>query len=131
MKAIGKRRWTIAGGHIPLESNGPEPEFTSRDEIAVLNCSGSPARLRIHIHYADRPPVGPYELEIAARRVRHIRFNDLIFPEALPLDEDFGALIEADVPVVVQFTRLDGGTRSGSAIATAAYAERQVEGSRR
>lgn len=42
MEAIGKRRWTIAGGHIPLGSNGMEPEFTSRDEIAVLNCSDSP-----------------------------------------------------------------------------------------
>ncbi len=104
MQAIGKRRWTIAGGRIPLESNGPEPEFTSRDEIAVLNCCDSPARLRIHIHYADRPAVGPYEVEVAARRVRRIRFNDLIFPEALSLDEDFGAVIYADIPVVVQFT---------------------------
>ncbi|MDE3815063.1 sensory rhodopsin transducer [Sinorhizobium meliloti] len=131
MQAIGKRRWTIAGGRIPLESNGPEPEFTSRDEIAVLNCCDSPARLRIHIHYADRPAVGPYEVEVAAGRVRRIRFNDLIFPEALPLDEDFGAVIDADIPVVVQFTRLDSGTASRSAVATAAYAERNLQGSGR
>ena len=131
MQAIGKRRWTIAGGRIPLESNGPEPEFTSRDEIAVLNSSNSPAKLRINIHYADRPAVGPYEVEVAARRVRRIRFNDLIFPEALPLDEDFGAVIDADVPVVVQFTRLDSGTASRSAVATAAYAERTLQGSGR
>ncbi|THK37837.1 sensory rhodopsin transducer [Ensifer sp. MPMI2T] len=124
MQALGKRRWAMAGGHIPLESNGPEPEFTSRDELSVLNCSDTAARIRIHIHYADRPAVGPYELEIAAKRVRHIRFNDLIFPEAPPLDEPFGAVIDADVPVVVQFTRLDGGTRARSAVATAAYPER-------
>nr|WP_234706404.1 sensory rhodopsin transducer [Sinorhizobium meliloti] len=86
MQAIGKRRWTIAGGRIPLESNGTEPEFTSRDEIAVLNCCDSPARLRIHIHYADRPAVGPYEGGVAAGRARRTRFNDLIFPGALPLD---------------------------------------------
>ncbi|WP_027991346.1 sensory rhodopsin transducer [Sinorhizobium meliloti] len=131
MQAIGKRRWTIAGGRIPLESNGPEPEFTSRDEIAVLNCCDSPARLRIHIHYADRPAVGPYEVKVAARRVRRIRFNDLIFPEALPLDEDFGAVIDADIPVVVQFTRLNSGTASRSAVAAAAYAERNLQGSGR
>ncbi|WP_457811059.1 sensory rhodopsin transducer [Sinorhizobium meliloti] len=116
---------------MPLESNGPEPEFTSRDEIAVLNCCDSPARLRIHIHYADRPAVGPYEVEVAARRVRRIRFNDLIFPEALPLDEDFGAVIDADIPVVVQFTRLDSGTASRIAVAAAAYAERNLQGSGR
>lgn len=69
-------------------------------------------------------------MEIAARRVRRIRFNDLIFPEALPLDVDFGAVIEADVPVVVQFTRLDSGTGSRSTIATAAYAARNLQGSR-
>ena len=37
MEPFGKTRWIIPGGHIPLESIGHEPEFTSRDQIAILN----------------------------------------------------------------------------------------------
>jgi hypothetical protein len=41
--------------------------------------------------------------------VRNARFNDLIDPEALPLDTPYAAVIEANVPIVVQFGRLDSG----------------------
>jgi hypothetical protein len=38
-----------------------------------------------------------------------VRVNDLIEPEAVPLDEDYSVEIRSDVPVVVQFTRQDTG----------------------
>jgi hypothetical protein len=34
-----------------------------------------------------------------------VRFNDFIFPVAMPLEAAYGAVIHSDVPVVVQFTR--------------------------
>jgi hypothetical protein len=46
---------------------------------------------------------------VKARRTRRVRINDLIFPEAVPLEVDYAALIEADNPVVIQFTRVDTG----------------------
>lgn len=117
MRGIGRRAWAIAGGHIPLESTGNEPADTSRDELCVLNASPRDARLELTIYFEDREPVGPFRLLVQARRVRHVRFNDLIDPQALPLDTPYACVLEADVAVVVQFTRRDT-SRAGNAIAT-------------
>ena len=74
--SIGAKVWTMTLGHIPLTSDGPEPENTSRDEITILNTGTHASRVEIEIFYADRDPVGPYRLEIGARRLRIIRFNE-------------------------------------------------------
>lgn len=107
MTSLGRKSWAIAGGHIPPRSTGPEPASTSRDELFLLNTGDRDARVTLTIFYADREPVTGYQLSVAARRVRVVRFNDLIDPEAMPLDVDYGAVIDADVPIVVQFARYD------------------------
>jgi hypothetical protein len=123
MATTGRKTWVVAGGHIPLLSSGPEPECTSRDELYVLNASASQAQLAITIYYSDRDPIGPYQLVVEAKRVRHVRFNDLIDPEALPLDTPYAAVIRSDVPVVAQFGRLDSSRGSSFGFATNLYSE--------
>lgn len=59
------------------------------------------------ILYEGTEPGGPYKLKVKARRLRKVRFNDLITPLPIPLDIPYGVLIEADRPVIVQFSRLD------------------------
>jgi hypothetical protein len=117
LKNVGCKVWAIPGGHVPLRSSGEEPRDTSRDELCVLNAGRFDAHLQLTIYYEDREPVGPYPLEVAAQRARHVRFNDLIDPQALPLDTAYAALIVADHPVVVQFTRHDT-SQAAHAIAT-------------
>ena len=117
IRTIGAKVWAIAGGHVPLRSSGEEPRHTSRDELCVLNVGHVDVSLQLTIYYEDREPVGPYPLEVPAQRVRHVRFNDLIDPQALPLDTPYAALVVADHPVVVQFTRHDT-SQSANAIAT-------------
>ena len=107
MKAIGRTTWAIPGGRIPRHSTGPEPEFTSRDELFLLNTGAIEARVELTIFYADREPRGPYRLAIEACRVRCVRFNDLIDPEAMPLGVDYGVVVESNIPIVVQFARVD------------------------
>lgn len=117
MRTLGAKVWAIPGGHVPLRSSGEEPRQTSRDELCVLNAGHADVSLQLTIYYEDRDPVGPYPLKVPAQRVRHVRFNDLIDPHALPLDTPFAALIVADHPVVVQFTRHDT-SQAANAIAT-------------
>jgi hypothetical protein len=57
----------------------------------------------------------------ASRRLRSIRIDDLIFPEAVRLDEPYGLLIESDVPIVVQFTRQDTRQRENAGMLTNAW----------
>jgi hypothetical protein len=59
------------------------------------------------VYFADRAPVGPYRFTVEAERTRHLRFNDFADPQPVPKGTDFSSVITADVPIVVQHTRLD------------------------
>ncbi|NLG48496.1 MAG: sensory rhodopsin transducer [Chloroflexi bacterium] len=120
-KGIGRKVWAIPGGHIPMGSAEPEPEFTSRDELCLLNTNEQPAQVEITIYYSTADPVGPYRLTVQPRRVRHVRMNDLIDPQAMPLDTPYASVIEADVPIVVQFYRLDSRRAENAILGTIAY----------
>jgi hypothetical protein len=104
---VGARLWVLAGGHIPLESRGPEPARTSRDELSFLNTTSHDAAVTVSLFYSDRDPVGPYSLRIAARRQRTVRVNDLVDPLPIPLDVDYGVVVASSVPIVVQAVRID------------------------
>ena len=104
---IGARRWAIAEGYIPGWSHGPDPQMTSHEAVCLLNSGDQDAQIAITIFYSDREPAGPYRLTVPARRTRHVRFNDLDSPEPIPHGTDYASVIESDVPIVVQHTRLD------------------------
>jgi hypothetical protein len=119
---IGCKRWAIAEGYIPGWSHGPEPQFTSHETVCLLNASDEDANVSITIYFTDREPAGPYRFTVPARRTRHVRFNDLKDPEPIPLDTDYASVIESDVPVVVQHTRLDSRQAENALLSTIAYA---------
>jgi hypothetical protein len=120
---IGRKRWAIAEGYIPSQSHGPEPEMTSHETVCLLNASELDAHIEITIFFADRDPAGPYSVVVAARRTKHLRFNDLHQPEPIPRNTDYASVIESDVPIVVQHTRLDSRQSANALLSTVAYAE--------
>lgn len=120
-KPIGAKVWVIAEGYIPGESHGPEPQMTSHETVCLLNCSDNDAHVEITIYYKDREPVGPYRLVVSARRTRHVRFNDLREPEMIPRDTDYSSVIESNVPIVAQHTRLDSRQANNALLSTVAY----------
>jgi hypothetical protein len=81
------------------------------------------AQVRITIFFADREPVGPYQVVVAARRTLHLRFNDLDEPQLVPRDTDYASVFESDVPIIVQHTRLDSRRSEIALLSTIAYAE--------
>ena len=119
---IGKTRWAIAEGYIPAYGTGPEPQFTSHETACLLNTSDHDAQVEITIYFSDREPVGPYRITVPARRTKHLRFNDLSDPELIPRDTDYASVIESDVPIVVQHTRLDSRQAENALLSTIAYA---------
>lgn len=122
MGPIGRRRWAIAEGYIPAYSTGPEPQFTSHETVSMLNTSDQDAHIQITIFYSDREPVGPYHVSVAARRTKHLRFNNLTDPEPIPRDTDYASVIESDVPIVVQHSRLDSRQTANALLSTIAFA---------
>ncbi len=113
---LGRTSWVFSAGFAPSQSTGQEPEFTSRNTLCLLNTAFEEACVRLTVFHDDAEPVGPYEILVDPRRVRHQRINDLIEPEAVPLDAPFGLVVESDVPVVAQLYYFDsrGGALSAS-----------------
>jgi hypothetical protein len=120
---IGRRRWAIAEGYIPSWSNGPQPQMLSHETVCILNATDQDAHVAITIYYADREPVGPYREIVLARRTKHLRFNELSDPAPIPVDTDYASVIESDVPIVVQHTRLDSRQEANALLTTIAYGE--------
>jgi len=120
-RAIGATRWAIAEGYIPPESHGLLPQMLSHETVCILNVSSQDAHIELTIFYSDRGPAGPYKEIVPACRTKHIRFNDLKEPEVIPLGKDYACLIESDVSVVVQHTRLDSRQAENALMTTIAY----------
>lgn len=121
MEPIGRRRWVIAEGYIPSQSHGPEPQMTSHETMCILNSSDQDATVQVTIFYADREPVGPYVIQVPARRTKHVRFNDLKDPAPIPRDTDYASLIDSNVRIVVQHTRLDSRQSENALFSTMAF----------
>ncbi len=121
-RTIGRRRWAIAEGYIPGSSHGPEPQMTSHETVCILNAGEKEANVKITLFFSDRDPAGPYTIVVPGRRTKHVRFNNLTDPEPVPRETDYASLIESDLPIVVQHTRLDSRQAENALLSTIAYA---------
>lgn len=121
MEGVGRMKWALAEGYIPRESHGPTPQMTSHETLCLLNTSSQEALVRITVYFADREPVGPYRVMVPARRTTHLRFNDLTDPAPIPVDTDYASIIESNVPIVVQHTRLDSRQAENALFSTMAF----------
>lgn len=121
MNGLGRTTWALAEGYIPRESHGPAPHMTSHETLCLLNTSAQDALVRITIYFTDREPVGPYRVTVPARRTNHVRFNDLTDPAPVPVDTDYASIIESNVPIVVQQTRLDSRQAENALFSTLAF----------
>lgn len=115
---IGKRRWAIAEGYIPAGSIDTTRELRSHETACILNAGPSDAHVSIMVFYADREPEGPHRIVVPARRTLHLRLDEL----GVPTGTDYSTVIESDVPVVVQHTRLDSRLGQLALLSTVAYA---------
>jgi len=123
MNVIGRKRWAIPEGYIPSESSFSDRALISHETACILNANDHDAHVALTIFFADREAVGPYRIEVPARRTLHLRFNDLNDPQPIPRDTDYASVFESDVPIIVQHTRLDSRRAEVALLSTVAYAE--------
>ena len=82
MDSTGRTRRAIAEGFIPPYSMaGADRALISHEAACILNVNDQVAHIPITIYFVDREPVGPYRVEVPARRTLHLRFNELNDPE--------------------------------------------------
>lgn len=123
MESIGRKRWAIAEGYIPSQSSFSDRTLISHETACILNAGDREAHVNITLFFADREPVGPYRVTVAARRTLHLRFNDLKEPAVVPRDTDYSSVFESDVPIIVQHTRMDSRHAEVALLSTTAYAD--------
>lgn len=119
---IGRKRWAIAEGYIPGWSTGAGEDLESHDALCILNAGDRDAHLEVTIFYTDRDAVGPYRFTVPARRTRHLRYNNFDDPQPIPKATPYASVIEADVPIVVQYTRIDTRQAADALLSTIAFA---------
>ena len=121
-EALGRKYWAIPEGYIPAESVDPnDAALLSHEAACLLNASASDANIEITVFFEDREPAGPYKILLPSKRTKHLRFNDLTDPEAIPLATPYASIIRSDVPIIVQHTRLDSRNPSIALLSTIAF----------
>jgi hypothetical protein len=121
-RPIGRTHWAIADGYIPSYSHGPEPQLLSHETLCILNTSDAAAEISLTLYFATREPAGPYRLAVPPCRTLHVRTGELEVPEPVPRETDYAMLLESNVPVVVQHTRLDSRQSENALMSSLAYA---------
>ncbi len=102
----GKRQWVFPDCELPPPGEHP---LEGHESIIVLNMNDDKATVRFTLYFSDQEPVEGLEAEIEGRRVRCFRLDH---PEDLggyvvPKETQYAVKLVSDVPVVVQYGRLD------------------------
>jgi len=121
--AVGRHRWVIAEGYLPEGGLTGDPRLESHETACILNAGESEAHVALTVFFSDREPAGPFVVTVPPRRTIHLRFNDLRDPERIPRGRDFSSVLESDVPIVVQHTRLDSRRAEIALFSTLAWGD--------
>lgn len=118
--ATGEKQWIIPDGYIPEHSSG---ELTSHESICVLNTAGEDASLDITIFFEDREPIEGIVEVVPGRRTRHIRTSGLANPEGvkIPVGVPYAIEVRSDIPIIVQYSRLDATQAENALMSVIAY----------
>jgi len=115
MRTKGALQWIIPDCYIPADSSGA---LVSHESICVLNLCPEDALLSITVFYEDRDPLEDIKVYVAGRRTKHIRTSSLKKDgEAIPVAVPYAVEVTSDVPVIIQYSRLDS-TQSENALMT-------------
>ncbi len=103
---VGKTMWAIADGFMSSTKNG---NFVSHEAVCVLNVSGQTAHIGITVYFEDEEPLGGFSAVCENNRTNHIRLDRIQNSggQSIPFEKPYALIIESDVPVVVQHSRMD------------------------
>ncbi|MDF2725553.1 MAG: hypothetical protein K0Q59_5230 [Paenibacillus sp.] len=104
-KGAGATHWFIPDGYIPEKSSG---DMVSHESVCVINSGSEDAELVFTIFFEDRDPLENIRETVKGRRTFHIRTSSLQSGgEFIPLGVPYAIEVQSNVPIVVQYSRLD------------------------
>jgi len=120
MNNFGKKQWLIADGYMSDTKNG---DFVSHEAVCVLNLNNETASIDITVYFEDREPLCGFIAECPSKRTNHIRLDKIENKDGvkIPHGVPYALLIESDVSVVCQHSRMDVSQAEMTLMTTMAY----------
>lgn len=122
MSEAGARRWYIPDAYLPEPVVGDGP-YVGHEAICVLNTSTDDAQITLDFYFEDRLPVKDVAVTVHAERTRHLRLDkpEQIGGTMLPIGVPYAIRLTSNVPVIVQYSRLDTTQVQATLMTTIAY----------
>ncbi len=118
----GSTTWYIPDTYLPepVPADGP---YVGHEAICVLNVSDRNAALLFDFFFEDRAPVKDVAVTVPAERTRHLRLDkpEQIGGYSVPVGVPYAIRVRSDVPVIVQYSRLDTTQTQCTLMTTMAY----------
>jgi len=113
----GKKVWIIPDMYWPeVPSDG---HYVSHESVCVLNTSNEDANIEITLYYEDAEPIRGLKAGCKSSRTHHIRMDNILDAQGKHILRGvaYAAVINSDIDIVVQYTRVDT-TQSENALMT-------------
>ena len=121
----GKKSWYIADGWIPVEKATDDSGYVGHEALILLNCNDEDAKVFIDVYFEDKDPVENIPVTVPAKRVRCLRMDkpEEIGGVVLGRLYQYSLRVRSEIPIVVQFGRMDVTQPNCSYIGLMGYSE--------
>lgn len=119
-RPAGEKKWVVPDCYLPEKSTGG---LESHESTCVLNVGAREASLVFTAYFEGRPPIQKLLARCPSQRTMHVRVDSLRNSEgqSIPKGVPFALVVESNVPVVVQHTRLDSTQPALALMTTMAF----------
>jgi len=101
----GKTQWVYPDLELPPPGDSP---LKGHESLIVLNMNDAEATIALCLYFTDKEPIELAPVKVAARRVRCFRLDNVDdVGIKIPRETQYALRVNADIPVVAQYGRLD------------------------
>ncbi|NLD58729.1 MAG: hypothetical protein GX647_03580 [Clostridiales bacterium] len=102
----GKKVWFFPDGDRPPLGDSA---MKGHESYVVLNPNEADAHVEFTLYFEDREPIRSIRMTVGRERVKCFQTHnpDHFGVHTLPIATQYAAKVESDVPVIVQYGRLD------------------------
>ena len=122
---MGKKTWLVADCYWPEVAPEQQTQaYQSHEAICVLNTGEQDAHVAITLYFEDRAPFCGFTAACPAQRTHHVRMDKIraASGETVPPATPYAVMVKSDVPVLVQYSRLDATQPNLTLMTTLGYA---------
>ena len=121
----GSRTWYVADGWMPLQKPTDTAGYVGHEAIMILNTNDRDAHVAMDVYFEEKDPVEGIELRVPAKRIKCFRMDRPGDIGGLKLDRlyQYALRFRSNVPVVVQYGRMDVTQSNLAYIGTMGHAE--------